>query len=197
MREWNLNPTGEKYYRQNNNLIKPFIRCKPTATIEGLDLAGWPLPTGGYKQPEDNLTAMMEKTYGDDSPEDWNHIRSAINDHFLPVQKPVIGPRWNWTIQEALYGITRGVPFVASTWLTKGGHVVVIVGFTSNDESTPRNPGEILLDEIETIIIDDPYGDRTSGKYDTSKSGFNNRYPAKFFIENLWRGTGIQIKRNV
>lgn len=197
MREWNLNPTGEKYYRQNNNVLKPSIRCKPTGTIEGLDLAGWPLPSGGYKQPEDNLTAMMEKTYGPDSPEDWTSIKQAINGHFLPGPKPIIGPRWDWKIEDALFGITRGVPFVASTWLTKGGHVVVIVGFTTNDESTPLSAREILLDQIESIIIDDPYGDRTSGSYNTAKSGHNNRYQFKMFHEKLWRGIGIQIKRTI
>ena len=30
----------EKYYRQNNNELSPLIRCKPTATVECLDLAG-------------------------------------------------------------------------------------------------------------------------------------------------------------
>lgn len=197
MKIWNLNPSGNKYYRQNNNLIKPSIRCKPTATVEGLDIAGWPLPQGSYSQPEDNLTAFMESTYGENSPENWESIRMAINGHFLPGPKPVTGPRWNWTIQEALYGLTKGLPFIASTWLTKGGHVVVIVGFTTDDENTPKEPGDIDLTKVRDIIIDDPYGDRTSGTYDTRKSGHNNRYKKDFFIADLWRGVGIQIKRNV
>ena len=195
MKEYNINPSGEKYYRQNNNQIKPTIRCKPTATVEALDLAGWPLPTGEYKQPEDNLTAMIEKTYGQDSPEDWNKIQLAINGHFLASQKPVIGPRWNWDIKEVLFGLISGIPFAASTWLTKGGHVVNIVGFTTSDDSPPVHWRALNLGAVHEIIIDDPYGDRTSGKYDTSKSGHNNRYKADFFIKNLWRGIGIQIKR--
>ena len=196
MREWNINQTGEKYYRQNNNLIKPTIRCKPTATIEGLDIAGWPLPTGGYKQPEDNLVSMMEKEYGPDSPEDWDKIRMAINGHFLPGPKPVVGPRWDWDIRDALFGITVGVPFIASTWLTTGGHVVTITGFVTNDEATPIHPQDILIEEIKEIIIDDPYGDRTTGVYDTKKTGHNNRYPYIMFMKEIWRATGIQIKRN-
>jgi hypothetical protein len=194
MREWNLDPDSQHYYSQNNNVLKPSIRCKPTSTICGLAIQKHTLPSGGFKQPEDNLTAMMETTYGKDSPEDWAFIQKAINEHFNPIEKPVIGPRWNWSIQEALFGITRGIPFIASTWLTKGGHVVTIIGFTSNDESTPLNPQEIILDEVKEIIIHDPYGDRTSGIYDKTKSGKNNRYPAEYFIQNLWRGTGIQIK---
>lgn len=196
MKEYNINSSGEKYYRQNNNLIKPSIRCKPTATVEALDLAMWPLPSGGYKQPEDNLTEMVEQTYGPDAPEDWDSIRMAINGHFLSGPKPIIGPRWDWDIREVLFGITCGVPFASSTWLTKGGHVVNIIGFTTTDEALPIQWKALNLDAVSEIIIDDPYGDRTSGKYDTTKSGHNNRYTREFFIKNLWRGIGIQIKRN-
>jgi hypothetical protein len=195
MREWNLDPQGTRYYSQNNNILHPSIRCKPTSTICGLDICGYSLPTGGYKQPEDNLTSMMETTYGVDSPEDWVSIKKAINEHFYPVDKPVIGPRWNWTIAEALFGITQGIPFIASTWLSKGGHVVTIVGFTTDDDAEPKSVKDIDTSKIKEIIIHDPYGDRTSGTYDKTKTGKNNRYPSKMFIETLWRGTGIQIKR--
>ena len=193
MREWNLDPTGQHYYSQRNNALKPSIRCKPTSTVCGLEILDYPLPRGLYEQPEDNLTDYMEKTFGPDSPEDWASIEKAINGHFLPMKKPVVGPRWNWTIREALFGITLGLPFIASTWLTKAGHVVTIIGFTTNDESTPRNWQEIDFDQVQEIIIHDPYGDRTSGEY-TSKMGRGNRYPATFFYVKLWRGIGIQIK---
>ena len=194
MREWNLDPAGLHYYSQRNNQIKPSIRCKPTATVCGMEILGIQLPSGPYKQPEDNLTDYMEKTYGPNSPEDWPSIEKAINEHFLPLNKPIVGPRWNWTIREALFGITQGIPFIGSTWLTKPGHVVTIIGFTTNDESTPRTWQEIDFDQVQEIIIHDPYGDRTSGEY-TSQSGRGNRYPAVFFYTRLWRGVGIQIKR--
>jgi len=197
MREWNLDPNGVHYFSQNNNLIHPSIRCKPTSTICGLDICGYTLPSGGYKQPEDNLTAMMEMYYGVDSPEDWASITKALNEHFYPKEKPVIGPRWNWDIAEILYGITRKIPFIASTWLTKGGHVVTVTGFTTDDEAAPSNARSILLSSVKEIIIHDPYGDRTSGVYDKTKSGKNNRYPARAFIDTLWRGTGIQIKGKI
>lgn len=197
MKEYNINQIGKKYYRQNNNQIKPSIRCKPTATVEALDLAGWLLPPGSYKQPEDNLTSYMEGVYGPDSPEEWDSIRMAINGHFLAGPKPVIGPRWNWDIREALFGITCGVPFVCSTWLTKEGHVVNIIGFTTTEEKPTLHWRALNLDAVHEIIIDDPYGDKTGGKYDVSKTGHNNRYRAEFFIKTLWRGIGIQIKRNI
>lgn len=194
MREWNISDP-KKYYRQNNNDLSPNVRCKPTALVQGLDLAGWKLPSGKRKQPEDNLTEFMEQKYGKDSPENWTLIVRAINEHFLPGSGAVIGPRYNWMIREALFGLTQGVPFVASTWLTDSGHVVNIVGFTTDDESIPLKWDDILFSAIREIIIDDPFGCRTSGKYDTKKSGFNNRYPRDEFMK-LWRSIGVQVRRN-
>lgn len=194
MREWNLDPDGVHYYSQNNNILKPSIRCKPTSTVCGLEIRGLPLPQGDYKQPEDNLTAYMEEFLGPDSPENWDSIKLAINSHFLPDIKPVIGPRWDWAMREALFGITQGVPFIASTKLTKGGHVVTIIGYTTDDDRKPATWDQIKMEQVRDIIIHDPYGDRTSGVYDKTKSGKGNRYPASFFVANLWRGIGIQIK---
>lgn len=193
MREWNISDP-KKYYRQNNNEIHPNIRCKPTMIVEGLDLAKWDLPSGKFKQPEDNLTYFMEQNYGKDAPENWELIVRAINEHFLPGSNAIINLRYNWLIREALFGITQGIPFVASTWLTKAGHVVNIVGFTTDDESIPLKWDDIMFSSIREIIIDDPYGDRTSGKYDTRKSGFNNRYPRDEFMK-YWRSTGVQVRR--
>ena len=192
MREYNISDRN-KYYRQNNNELKPGIRCKPTATVEALDLAGLTLPSGGYKQPEDNLTDYMERVYGPDSPEDWGYINKAINDHFLPGTSAVIGPRYNWTLAEALFGLTQHIPFVASTWLTPFGHVVNIVGFITEQEEDIKDLPSLKMNAVKTIIIDDPYGDKTSGVYVTKKTGFNNKYDKTFFHLHLWRGIGIQV----
>lgn len=190
---FNLNPTKDKYYRQLNNLIKPTIRCKPTGTVEGLDLAGWELPTGKYKQPEDNLTYYCDTNFGEDASEDWRIIADAINNHFLPNDKPVIGPRWDWNLQKILFDITKGIPFVASTYLTKTGHVVVLVGFETEQTNPILVEEDVDISKITNFIIDDPYGDRTTGKYDTSKTGHNNKYKPVDFL-GFWRNTGIQIK---
>lgn len=195
MREWNLDPKGIHYYSQNNNAIKPSIRCKPTATVCGLEIVGHPLPQGPYTQPEDNLTAYMEETLGPDSPEEWPAIEIALNSHFFPKTQPVHGPRWDWAMREALFGITRGIPFIASTWLTRAGHVVAIIGYTTDDDKAPASWDQIKMEQVREIIIHDPYGDRTSGVYDKTKTGKGNRYPASYFVANLWRGIGIQIKR--
>jgi len=196
MRIYNLSTDRKFYYSQRNNLIKPTIRCKPTGTTEGLDISGWPLPGGEYKQPEDNLTAYCEKTWGADAPEDWGKIMQAVNGHFLPGDKPVIGPLWAWDLRDALFGITKGIPFVASTWLTKGGHVVVIVGFETEQEEEIESFVNLKLEQVQNVIIDDPYGNRTNGSYGADVDGWNNRYDIKTWL-TLWRSTGVQIRKKV
>jgi hypothetical protein len=190
---FNLSKTRDTYYSQRNNQIKPTIRCKPTGTTEGLALAGWPLPTGAFKQPEDNLTDYCEKTWGADAPEDWAKITKAINEHFLPSDKPVIGPRWDWDLREALYGIMIGVPFIASTWLTKVGHIVAVVGFKT-EQAEAKDWKDIDIGKVKGIIIDDPYGNRTTGHYGADLDGWNNEYDTNTWA-TLWRSTGIQIRK--
>jgi hypothetical protein len=190
---FNLSKTRDTYFSQRNNVIRPTIRCKPTGTTEGLAIAGWPLPTGDYKQPEDNLTSYCEKTWGIDAPEDWGKIAEAINEHFLLKDKPVIGPRWDWDLREALFGITQGIPFVASTWLTKVGHIVTLVGFEI-EQAEAKVWKDIDLAKVKNIIIDDPYGNRTSGHYGADLDGWNNKYDMNTWL-TLWRSTGVQIKK--
>jgi len=207
VRTYNLSPNRETYYSQRNNELSPGVTCKPTATVECLDIAGWPLPTGGLKQPEDNLTAWCRGPAGaaimaglnavSSTPgnEDWRCIREAINGHFDPDSAPVIGPRWDWGLREVLFGITRGRPFAASTYLTAGGHVVALVGFETAQEADFARPEEIDMAQVQTIIIDDPYGDRTvPGGYGAGKTdGWNCRYRLADWVP-VWRSTGIQIK---
>jgi len=209
MREYNLSPNKDNYYSQKNNTIDPYITCKPTATIEALAIAGWPFPKSDkYKQPEDALTALCRSERGysimrevdprskDRNPNEyWQVIAWAINEEWYPTYRPLIGPRWNWTLREALVGITRGIPFAASTSMTGGGHIVCIVGFETTQDEKLYDSISLDLAAVKTIIIDDPYGDRTSGKYDLTKSGWNNRYPLADF-KQFWTGVGIQIRPN-
>lgn len=203
---YNISPDKKNYYRQNNNKLDPKITCKPTATVEALALAGWPIPHGEYAQAEDNLTELcrskeaiaimldIDKNLKGTNPNEiWQVIAWAINQNWYPMDKPMIGPRWNWTLREALYGITRGIPFVASTNLTTAGHVVNIVGFITDQEDPIQNSLAIDFTKISCIIVDDPYGDRTAGKYDTKKSGWNNKYPLNDFMM-FWKGVGVQIR---
>jgi len=210
MRIYNLSPTKENYYSQRNNAIDPSNTCKPTATIEALAIAGWPFPQNEhYAQPEDALTALCrtglahavmlqaDPKANDRNPNEyWEVIAWAINDEWYPTYRPLIGPRWNWTLREVLHGITQGIPFVASTKLTKYGHVVDVVGFvTEQDDYDEFDELALDISAVKEIIIDDPYGDRTSGKYDFTKTGWNNRYPFDTF-KKFWTGVGVQIRPN-
>jgi hypothetical protein len=207
---YNLSPTKQKYYRQNNNKLDPGVTCKPTATVECLDLAGWNLPPGEFEQPEDILTELcrsyqgvkrmieLDRTLNGTMPETvWGVISWAVNDVWFPKDRPIIGPRWDWTMRDVLFGIVKGRPFAASTWLTKGGHVVSVVGFETAQEGPINSFDELDLSDVRSVIIDDPYGDRTSGTYDTARSGWNNRYPIAEWTKGIWRGIGVQIRKPV
>lgn len=208
MRVYDLAPTKAKYYRQTNNEISPGVTCKPTSTVMGLDLADWPPPTGSYRQPEDNLTAMCRSDAGkavmlaidprlEGTPpnEVWGVIAWAINEVFYPKQRPLCGPHWDWRLQEALFSVVQRIPFIASTWLSRGGHVVSIAGYETEQEEVPANWSDIDLAAVKSIIIDDPYGFHTvKGGYDTSRSGYHNRYTLEEW-KPYWRGIGIQIRR--
>jgi hypothetical protein len=172
----------EKYYRQNNNELSPMIRCKPTSTVECLDLAGWEpeqIITGNYRQPEDNLTDYIEKTYGKDAPEDWTAIIKAVR-HFYG--QTVCKFHNEKILKDMLRIVEKGNPCAISTRLSQGGHVVSLVGFEANTS----------IDDVHTVIIDDPYGNKTSGLYDTGSSGFNNKYKYKIF-EALFKGYGLEV----
>ena len=179
----------DKHYRQNNNEVKPLIRCKPTATVEVLDLMDYEPAkyiTGKYKQPEDNLTAYIETRYGRDAPEDWTAIERAVN----RIYGRKICGLFTGSLREALQTVACGSPLAVSTRLTNGGHVVSIVGF---ETSQPRG-GLIKLEYVENVIIDDPYGNKTSGVYKTEESGFNNKYKTKIF-EAIYKGYGLEVLR--
>jgi hypothetical protein len=118
---YNLSADRSKYYRQGNNAISPGATCKPTATVECLDLAGWNLPPGDFAQPEDVLTDLCRSTAGirrmieidrtlNGTPpnEVWGVIEWAVNSVWFPEDRPVIGPRWNWSMREVLFGIVMG-----------------------------------------------------------------------------------------
>lgn len=222
MRTYDLAPDATRYYRQNGsgpgaNDIAPGTTCKPTSTIMGLDVAGYPVPGHGvpgfdprlcmYKQPEDNLTALCRSPEAEayklmidpaltDTPgnEVWAVIIWALKRFYGFV--PAMGPRWDWRLQEALWGIARlGRPFIPSTSLSPGGHVVMIAGFVTEQEEAPEKFLDLDLGAVTEVIVDDPYGlHLPGGGYDTSRSGYHTRYALADW-RMYWRGIGIQILR--
>lgn len=222
MKVYDLSPTSERYYRQNGpgpgaNEIAPGVTCKPTSTIMGLDVAGWPVPGHGvagfdpklcmYKQPEDNLTALCRspegKAYmlanwpdlkGTPPNEVWGVIAWALMRFY--GRKTIAGPRWDYDLREALWGIARlRRPFIPSTSLSKGGHVVMIAGYVTEQDEIPANYFDLDLEKVREIIIDDPYGKHSvAAGYDVNQSGYHNRYTLAEF-KNYWRGIGIQVLR--
>jgi hypothetical protein len=222
MKTYDLTPDASRYYRQNGpgpgaNDVAPGTTCKPTSTIMALDVAGWPVPGHGvagfdprlcmYKQPEDNLTALCRspeadayKILGDPSlkgtpgNEAWSVVAWALRKFY--GCSPYFGPRWDWRLQEALWGIAAlGRPFVPSTWLSKGGHVVMIAGFVTEQDELLTSWMDLDIAAVREIIVDDPYGlHLPGGGYDTERSGYHKRYSLEEW-RTYWRGVGLQILR--
>jgi hypothetical protein len=222
MKTYDLTPDTSRYYRQNGpgpgaNDIAPGATCKPTSTIMGLDVAGWPVPAHGvagfdprlcmYRQPEDNLTALCRSPEAEayklvidpalkDTPgnEVWAVVAWALKR--LYGFAPIKGPRWDWSLKEALLGIARDRrPFVASTSLSPGGHVVMLAGYVTEQDQSPATSLELDLAAVKEIIVDDPYGlHLPGGGYDTASSGYHTRYSLEEW-RTYWCGIGIQILR--
>jgi hypothetical protein len=212
---YDLSPSRDKYYRQNGwgpgrNEIDPGVTCKPTSVVMALDIAGWPmeplLSAFNYKQPEDCLTALCRSPEAEayklsvdmnlkDTPgnEVWAVIAWALTK--LYGARVFSGPRWAWSMKEVLWGIAKlKRPFAASTWLTKGGHVVDIVGFETAQENLGEAWYDVKLGELSALIIDDPAGVRMAdGAYDQAVSGYHTHYTIEEFMARYWRGTGLQI----
>lgn len=209
MKTYNLSPTRATYHSQRNNAVDPGKTCKPEATAECLAIAGWGKAPGKFAQSGDNITALCRSEEGhaamrrlsptNPTPypnEDWKVVGWAVNDVLFKGQKPIIGPRWNWDIREILLGIVDGIPAAVSTQFTKYGHIVCVVGFTTDQDLTGITGwGDIDTAQVKGIIIDDPYGDRTSGSY-TSEDGYNCLFPLKEFL-SLWKSAGIQVRVKV
>ncbi|MDD5303074.1 MAG: hypothetical protein PHS14_08180 [Elusimicrobia bacterium] len=233
MRTFDLSPTTEHYYRQNgwgpgrNEIDAPNV-CKPTGSIMGHAVAGWPVPSHvaatvaaaamsgikfdpklcTFKQPEDNLTALCR------TPEAYAYMRA--NYPWLdPNTKPnevwgviawglkilygivtIEGPRFNWDLREALWGISRWRrPFVASTWLAPAGHVVNLNGYKTEQNDIAPTWMDLDLAAVKEVIVDDPAGHHLpGGGYDSSKTGYHERYTLEEW-KRYWRGVGIQILR--
>jgi hypothetical protein len=74
-------------------------------------------------------------------------------------------------MQEILHRIARHrCASVVSGRFTSYGHVVTVVGFESKQDRIEDlgSPGQVDLDNIQSIIVDDPWGNSKTGYRDTN-----------------------------
>jgi len=163
------NSDGKPYYSQRNNELSPGSSCNVTSMISGLVSAGWPLPSGKYKQPEDNLldfirtdpmvqNKWIEVCPKKDIPPNQLHevLCFATNLWIKHLGGPEIKLLWQLSIGDIKSVIDNGGAVVMSGRFQDAhsgeiGHIVAAVGYQVTDGG-----------EVTHLILDDPWGDYES-----------------------------------
>lgn len=153
------------YHTQRNNKFHPLSTCNVTATVNALLASGYDLDFC-EGQPEDCLferlesksaQAYMAKHY------EWA-VKAQLQTRFvhqmlvwsveqLMNEKGIVEFKTDATMIEILSNILNGGAVNMSGQFTSSGHIVTIVGF-----ETKQNQIFFGLDNVETIIVDDSYG---------------------------------------
>jgi len=164
-----------QYHTQLNNKFFPTGTCNTTSAINALFASKIDFSYPEDLQPEDYLTRIL------DSDEAWEKMRRehswAIRDGFAPRH---VHRMLEWAINEKLVDkrvdlFLESLPFqsiifhvavrrqavVLSGAFTAYGHIVTLVGLETeqSDIEQVQDPAEINLDAIDSLIVDDPYGD--------------------------------------
>ncbi len=189
---------GKQNYSQRNNQISPMGACATTSIAMAIDYAGIPFPASKWPQPEDGIIDFIrtnpevqlyyQKNYpglfGAKTPANEIHAVNVFGVN-LYFQKKIIDFSMKITVPEILFRTVanRAVP-VSGIWAGLH-HVVCVVGFETGQENVYfcADPDDIILGQVDTVLIDDPYGDyRTGYKVQT---GNNIRVPYKDFVANV------------
>ncbi|MFA5396587.1 MAG: hypothetical protein WC346_11325 [Methanogenium sp.] len=173
----------ENYYTQRNNKKYPFSSCGVTSMINALCASNIPFTIPKDIQPEDYLSNMLEGTEA--------YKIAEIKAPKLLVQgypPRLIHVMLEWavnklvgyqadtfiehaSIQTMIYNLwVNKNACIVDGKFTKDGHIVCVVGFTyehgMNANWRPRSYSDIILNRIQSIIIDDSYGNYFSGYID-------------------------------
>lgn len=178
MFEINLSRDSD-YCTQINNKKLPYESCNTTAAIMALDASGITYPRRDGVQPEDDLTELLL------TPEAWRIFRlnhSAARNAGLKPQN--VSPMLAWginkfvghdvdnfittgTLQQMIWLLLNGKALIMSGSFTKSGHFIAIIGFrTRQDRYYIKSETAVDMCKIDTIIVDDPYGNYYSGYKD-------------------------------
>jgi hypothetical protein len=149
----NLMKDDIAFYSQRNNELEPNSSCNVTAMVQALAILGVPLLNSGkYKQPEDELRALIVSFGGD--PTVHADLSKGVN-IWLAMTKT------RFTMQaspaEIIGDLEAGKPSVMSGTfpfkykdgsVKQIGHIVTISGVETSDDGAPK-----------LWIVQDPYGD--------------------------------------
>jgi len=163
------NSDGKPYYSQRNNELSPNSSCNVTSMVSGLVSAGWTLPTGKFKQPEDNLldfirsSPIVQKRWDVIDPQHKtppNQLHELLclgtNLWIEHLGGPKIELLWCLYPADVVKIIDKGGAVVMSGRFQdvkygELGHIVAVVGYQATEAG-----------ELTHFILDDPWGDYTT-----------------------------------
>lgn len=189
---------GKQNYSQRNNQISPTGSCATTSIAMALDYAGIAFPASKWAQPEDAIidfirtSPEVQEFYQKNYP-DLFRVKAPANEvHAVNVfgvnlyfQKKIIDFSMKIAVSEILFRTVAGLAVPVSGVWAGLHHIVCVVGFETKQEDVYLcpGPGGLALDLVDTVLIDDPYGDYRTG-YKIQK-GNNIAVPFKDFVANV------------
>lgn len=175
---------SENFHTQRNNQIDPVNTCNTTSMINALKATGIALPAGIQGQPEDALTEILDSQESREKlARDYPQMASmpprevhamlswAVNEKFIGRKVTMFST--SVSLAEILFRVwNHASASVVSTTMTRGGHLVAVVGFsTTQNLENIKSPGNIDIKLVRRIYLLDSWGDWTSG-YENGGSGF-------------------------
>lgn len=173
---------NSEYHTQRNNIFHPQGSCNTTASINALRASNIDFDCPEGMQAEDYLTQIL------DTKESWDRMRRnfpwAIKGGYHPrhihymlewaINKKLVGREvdnfhLDVSIKEILFHVLKNECAVnVNGRFTDFGHIVTVVGFKTfqDDLEYIYSPQDIDLKFVESIIIDDPYGNWHTGYND-------------------------------
>jgi hypothetical protein len=180
------------YYSQRNNIVRPLIACNVTAMVAALEYAGYTHPVDSqYAQPEDSLMNFLlnstevdmayQRLFPDEykkymasgkdpkksyPPSELHALLSLGTNLWMGAQRNAITRfRWDLSFRDIVYEFLNGRPVVTSGVFAGLHHVVCLVGIDTHQADIKKvtSPDGIQLDMIQSIIMQDSYGDYHTG----------------------------------
>jgi hypothetical protein len=192
-----------QYYSQINNTHYPHSACNVTSLTESLDITDQLFDYPKDIQPEDFLMnylrsdesyKLMDEKFpwarknGYEPNEVHGMLQWAVN---KLVGKDVDEFSTEWTLKRLLFEVLNFNPVSVSGWFTDYGHIVVLVGFETEQQNIfeIKYEEELDINKVKKIIIDDPYGDYFT-EYE-SIHGNDIKFEKENFIKLVERKSGI------
>ncbi len=164
-----------EYHSQRNNALIPHSSCNATSMIMALKQAGAKLPESRFpsnRQPEDVLTAFLQSDLAAEKsrrlapwaydritgesitpPHEIHCVMTWAVNHLMG--RDIVSFREDWSLDDLVKALDRGCGVVVSgKFPYQGGtidHVVSLAGYMKHQN------------RIDTLLIDDPYGDYQTG----------------------------------